>query len=392
MTIQVFEHNRLTVGTDHFQQRHFDALARLAPSKYFQLQHRAVRFKQYVGAIQVQDLTIEILPKIDQQEQDAFLWRNVLLDMLRYCRLLKLESLGDARLSVKQHSILELYYELFLKEVIQILHRGVYKSYHNKVANRKSLKGQLQFAPHIQHNLVHKERFYTRQQVYTTDNLFNQIIFKALDLLLVMPLPPHLQLLTQSLYQQFPKHIATHFPFDQLVYNRQNEHYRDAIKIAQLLIQQNQPSLRSGQRSLLALLFDMNLLFEEYVYRQLSRVRHSDLRVMRQQQKPFWNQQRIRPDIVMQFNHQRFVIDTKWKMLKQSKPSMSDLQQAFVYSQYFDAPTSILLYPQNGERDAIQPTAFHIDNGRKCGVFFAEIIKDNQLNQQLGSDFLNYLQ
>ncbi|MEL6941886.1 MAG: restriction endonuclease, partial [Bacteroidota bacterium] len=82
MIARVFEHQILRIGTLGFEQRHFDRLSRLAPNKYFQLVHQGIRFTQYVGAIQVEDLTIEILPKIDRSTNDKLLCRDVLLDML----------------------------------------------------------------------------------------------------------------------------------------------------------------------------------------------------------------------------------------------------------------------------------------------------------------------
>ncbi|MEM1326413.1 MAG: hypothetical protein AAGI23_10685 [Bacteroidota bacterium] len=394
MKIQVFEYERLSVGTKGFEPKHFDALSKLSPSKYFRLQHRAVQFSQYVGAIQLGNLTIEILPKTDQYVQDKSLWRDVLLDMLRYCRLLKIETVGTAHLALKRHSILDIYYALFLEEVAQLLHRGIFCSYTNTVANRKSLKGQIQFAEQIRHNWLHKERFFTRKQTYNDDNIFNQIISTALDLLRFVPLPSGLQLQYDSLIQQFPQHLNSHLTtqdFQQLHFNRHNEHYRNAIQIARLLIQQNQPNLRSGEQSAIALLFDMNLLFEEYIFRQLCRVRSTSLHISRQQQKAFWNRQHIRPDIVLQDGRNRYVLDTKWKLLKTAKPAMQDLQQAFVYGQYFDAQTTVLLYPQQHNFQHQPPVAFQAASDYHCGLFFANVIQDGHLNLNIGEEILRYL-
>ncbi len=394
MVIQVFEYERLPIGKKGFEQRHFEVLATLAPSKYFRLQHRAIQFTQYVGAIQLGSLMIEILPKTDKYNRDKSLWREVLLDMLRYCKLLNIETVGAAQLALKRHSILDIYYALFLEEVDQLIHRGIYCDYKSETANRQSLKGQIQFAEQIRHNWLHKERFFTRKQTYNDNNLPNQIVSTALDLLRQVPLSPTLQLKHNSLFQQFPYHPnyqLTTTDFQHLRFNRNNEHYRKAIQIAQLLIQQNQPSLRGGAQAAIALLFDMNLLFEEYIFRQLCRVRSRELQVSRQQQKAFWNQQRIRPDIVIQDGNSRYVIDTKWKLLSSAKPSMQDLQQAFVYAQYFDATTSVLLYPQHRNFHHQLPVAFQRSPDYQCGLFFAEVLKNGRLNLEIGEEILTYL-
>ncbi|MEM9888837.1 MAG: restriction endonuclease [Bacteroidota bacterium] len=392
--LQTFEHQSISIGQSGFQQKHFDYLARFAPSKYFQLQHRSIRFKNYVGVLQIGDLTIEILPKIDQQKEDSALWRDFLLDMLRYCRLLKLEEVGTAQLSLKRNSILDIYYELFLEEVEKILHRGIFQQYNSIKANEKSLKGSLQFAEHLRYNWLHKERFFTKHQVYHHNNIFNQIIAAALQLLEQSPLNADLKIKLQQLKTQFPffpNPIIQDTDFEQLRFNRQNQHYRNAIQIAHLLLLQNRPSLKAGDRQLLALLFDMNLLFEEYIFRQLCKCRNAGIQVSRQERKAFWNRQYIRPDIVVQNGDKRYIIDTKWKMLRTAKPSMSDLQQAFVYGQYFDAKTSILLYPQHRKLQNLAPQSFELEGDYRCGLYFAKVLKNNKLNLEIGQEIVDFL-
>ena len=67
--IQVFEHDRLTIGTKHFEKRHLDALLKLNELhnfEYFDSVPNGIKFKQFVGIIQVDNIAIEILPKADK--------------------------------------------------------------------------------------------------------------------------------------------------------------------------------------------------------------------------------------------------------------------------------------------------------------------------------------
>ncbi|GGW48777.1 hypothetical protein [Arenibacter certesii] len=70
--LQVFEHSTLYYGRVYnditFEEKHFNALAKLNQlhnNEYFTLLHKGIKFSQYVGVIQIDGLTIEILPKID---------------------------------------------------------------------------------------------------------------------------------------------------------------------------------------------------------------------------------------------------------------------------------------------------------------------------------------
>ena len=85
--IIVYEHDRLT--TDHvlFNSRHLNALWKLNEYHnfdYFDPIPNGVKFKQYVGILQVDGLSIEILPKVDK-DNDTADWKNLLLQMLKAC-------------------------------------------------------------------------------------------------------------------------------------------------------------------------------------------------------------------------------------------------------------------------------------------------------------------
>jgi len=186
-----------------------------------------------------------------------------------------------------------LYFEIFLKEVEKLLRRGLFRSYEMKEQNEKYFKGKLIFHKHLQHNFAHQERFYTRSQKFSHGHLLNRILRRALDILETLVFSPTLLFRIKKIKEYFPSPCKTSFTerhFQQVILDRKVQPYHTALEIARLLVLNYSPDLRGGKHHLLAILFDMNLLFEEYVYKQLKRLESEELTVKRQQQKPFWYQ------------------------------------------------------------------------------------------------------
>jgi 5-methylcytosine-specific restriction enzyme subunit McrC len=350
-TIQVFEHSFLPIE-GKFEQRHFVALSKLNALhnyQYFDLKHNGIVFKQFVGVIQVDGLTIEILPKIDNDGKSEAVWQNVLIEMLRVTRKLKVQKVGNANVNKQSIHLLDIYFEWFLNEVQTLIHQGLIKQYYKETSNVKALKGKLEFAGHISKNLVHKERFYTTHQVYDKDHLIHQILFKALDIVERCSKGSYLYSKCKTVQLDFPevKLISvTEASFSKIPSNRKTAPYETALAISKFIILNFAPNISSGSENMLALLFDMNSLWEEYILARLKQT-DAEISVYGQQSTTFWNGITIRPDIVIKKGNETFIIDTKWKKIKGGKPSTDDLRQMYVYNDYWKSDKAMLLYPSN---------------------------------------------
>lgn len=375
-----------------------------AGKPYFQLINNGVKFKQYVGVLQVGNLTIEVLPKIDEKNgtDDPAKWQGVLIDMLRSVGGLKIHAPTSANLQLKSYSILELYIELFLQETAQLLHRGLVKQYRKTADNQKALKGSLQFARHITQNIVHAERFYVRYTTYDKDNALNRILLKTLKLIRYITTNPILLGQAQSQVIDFPELDDLKVldnTFDRIVYNRKTEAYRNAIEIGRLLLLNYHPDVQQGNRDVLALLFDMNKLWEAYVFRQLQKHCPAGWKISAQNEYLFWKtagdnkNKNVKPDIVLRKDHEVLCIDTKWKVPDELIPSDDDLKQMFVYNALLKGKSktqldihSILLYP--GLKEAHLYGRYAPFNSGTCSAQGICILDDNgNLNSEV---FKNY--
>ncbi|KFC22497.1 McrC family protein [Epilithonimonas lactis] len=401
-TIQVFEHSFLPIEKGGFEQRHFVALSKLNALhdyQYFDLKHNGVVFKQFVGVIQVDNLTIEILPKIDRYENEnkdnKTKWQKVLIEMLRVTKKLKIQQVGQANVTKQSIHLLDIYFEWFLNEVQLLIHQGLIKQYYKETGNVKALKGKLEFAGHIQKNLVHKERFYTTHQVYDKDHLIHQILGQALEIISTLSKGNYLYSKCKTVQLDFPevKSIkANENTFTKVPKSRKTAPYENALAIARLIILNYAPNISSGSEKMLALLFDMNSLWEEYVLVRLKQAcQDNDITVYGQNSKPFWNSITIRPDIILKKNSKVvLIIDTKWKNIDNSKPSTQDLRQMYVYNDYWDSSRSLLLYPsQNAELNNESFVLFD-DKIHSCSLGKITVInKLGDLDSNIAQSILN---
>ncbi|WP_171032943.1 McrC family protein [Fodinibius saliphilus] len=407
-TIRVYERSKIYAGQrGKLTKDQYNALLKFNSSKgskYFTPIYNGIKFNQYVGVISVGNLTIEILPKLDSiEDEKSELWHSFLIDLFRECRILTPSAPTFASLKLKNNSILELYFKLFLSEIEYLIRTGLFKKYINKAENLNALKGKMDFNQHINKNLLHKECFYVNYKAYSYNHVVNQILSKAISIVSSLSDSPDIQDRVKSINLSFPEVDDLQVDesiFQKLEFNRKSEKYREALEIAKLLILNYSPDVQVGGNNVLALLFDMEELFEEYTFRRLKRhsLNNENITIKRQVSTKFWETRTIRPDIVLQIDGIRYVIDTKWKSLQQAYPDVNDLRQMYVYNQYFDGDISILLYPQAGSTSNLEGE-FHIPQKLsglipekdKCLIYFLPIINDG-INRQACQEMLLDLQ
>jgi 5-methylcytosine-specific restriction enzyme subunit McrC len=414
--IQVFEYTTLPVG-EGFSLSHFNCLVQHNErhgNRFFEVGLNRIHFRNYVGVIQVGNLTIEILPKADKDpisKNQKNKWQGALIDMLRQSGFIRVASLSDARLRLQLSSLLDIYFESFLVEVDKLVHHGLVRKYRQTCGNLSALKGRILFRQHIAKNLVHGERFFTAHVFYDRNNPFNQILLIALDVLIRVSSNFHLVGIARSLtslFQGVSDIEVTEQTFNRLPYNRNTERYRKAVQLARLIILNYSPDLRGGKEDVLAILFDMNSLFERFVYAQLKQAEAKQalrrISFKAQVSRRFWSadrmQKSIRPDIIAQIgtgpDHERVVVDTKWKIPNDGRPGDADLQQMHTYNVQFGARRSFLLYPRVGNQvdiqgrfsqgEALQPSFDH-----NCKMLFLELFDGNKLRNDIGEELIQML-
>jgi 5-methylcytosine-specific restriction enzyme subunit McrC len=407
--IQVYEHQALRVDDRLcdtrsgepvlFTEEDHKALERYHGSgtPYYSLIHRGVKFNEYVGVLQMAHLTIEVLPKADNGIDSKNIWQQFLITMLRTAGIFP-ETTGTASLKLRSDSILELYLQLFLQEVRYLVQTGLIRKYRKAEGNTTSLKGSIQFAQNTRHNSIHAERFYVRHTVYDHDNIFNTLLFKGLQLVETISLYPDTGSEAATLLLAFPHCSDVKIKetvFEKLHFDRKTAAYQKAINIARLLLLRLHPDVQRGSNDVLALMFNMNSLWEKYVFRVLRQELSAlGLQAREQVKNDFWKQNNstartVRPDIVIYQNSAEgeqaiLVLDTKWKCPSQNRIDDADLKQMLVYNLYNDCNKSVLLYPATALSRDSKGTFLYRES--VCHAMFLPLVLDTQEGMRLDVD------
>lgn len=402
--LQIFEHETIQVGQNGLNNTHFKSLVQFNEqhsNKYFTVGYNKITFSQYVGVLQVGRLLIEILPKADRQNNKEQ-WRSVLLYILRKCGYLKLEHISYAHLKLNTLSLIELFFYTFIAEVEYLARTGLVKKYKRVSGTTTALKGRIVFPKQIPQQLIHKELFYTNYSFYSGDNIYNRILKRALKIIENTARSPKLISETKKLQLYFENVRSVDIKrstFKKLGYDRKTETYRKAMGLAELIILNYSPGIRSGAHSVLSFLFDMNRLFEKYIYYEIKKAEplFENVNIDGQVSKRFWNNKNIKPDIVItdkSENNKRVIVDTKWKLLDAISPSAEDLQQMFIYNIHFGSGKSVLLYP--GSYDYLSKSISYKKSDacpsyeHACELFFINLLDDTgKIKKNIGHELLS---
>ncbi len=385
----VFEHATLREGDvldGHvFAAEHRSALERAHRDRdfpYYRLVRGGVQFCQYVGVFQAGGVRVEVLPKADRKG-DRGQWRDSLLQMLQSTGSLVAQAPSMAALCLAPDSILDAYLKLFVAELDKLMHHGLIRRFRSAEGNLNAMRGALRFGKHIQQNHAHQERFYVRYLEYTSRHPLHAVLLETLNLVSRLNTTPSLRGPIAAMLLAFPEQDRVRADaawFARWRHDRKSEPYRAALDIARLLLLNFHPDLRGGRDHVLALMFDMNVLWEKFVLAALRRHLGSDTcQVFAKSGVDLWQSGdasrtvAVYPDIVVREDGRQAVLDTKWKIVG-SAPSVHDLRQMYAYSRLHGTAATALVYP--GEQATFHSGSFMDDDGGSCGMLSIPVSRD----------------
>lgn len=321
-------------------------------SKALDFKLSGIKTGSYVGVIKYADFQLNIIPKIIGDTNSVCL--ENLAFMLSYTRQLTIHTTGAAQLTNCQNPFLEVLIAHYADVFLKALSRQVPHRYEPREENLATIKGKILFAQNIRHNFGNLARTYCKFDEFTPDNLLNQtlkFVSHALQKLTSVSQTRQKLLKINAVYDEVTLRPITYAETQKIILNRNQTIFKEPLELAQMFLQNSTISLHNHTFTNLAILFDMNKLFEEFVYMALKRT------------YPKWNikaqnakliiasinnipntDYTIRPDIIVNGNT---IIDTKYKIidLPNKRPSESDIYQMLAYAKFYGIKNIILCYP-----------------------------------------------
>ncbi len=354
---------------------------------------KVLQAQNYVGVIQTKDgTTIEILPKIKNLDEQKS--KEILIKMLKTLKNSPFKHFNSANLKASKMPLLEIFISMFLEELAKLVQKGIKSDYVQKEENLKFLKGKLKISEQIKQNSVHKERFFVEYEQFCSDRVENRLIKTTLEYLYKKSKSNKNQQRIREFLFVFDEIKVSHnikTDFEKIKLNRQLKDYEQVLLWCKTFLLENSFSPYKGNDIAFALLFDMNLLFESYVYDYLKKSgKFENIKNQDKKHHLAYEDEKgkfaLKPDIVI--DDGKIIVDTKWKILSESKSnqgiSQSDMYQLYAYGKKYKSKNLYLIYPKD---ELINGNLYHYyeDNELPLQILFFDVEKlennENLLNK-----------
>ncbi len=304
--------------------------------KYFTLDWKDLKAKHYCGILNFDNQDFYILPKIANHNDEQNL--NIFIYMLMYAYDVKLSNEQIANCANQEHTILEVFVQMFAINLLNELKKGLYKEYLTKQDNLPVLKGKYLINENLKYNFT-KNKIYCEYDEFSENNSLNQFFLYAIKYLQKFVNDKKLLKQCELIFDEIEYKSVDINRVETINFNRLNVRFKTSFEIALLLLRQSIPLFNKDKKSF-AFLFDMNVLFEKFIARM---VKELDNNSKIQNQDDFGDLT-LKPDIILKNQ----IIDTKYKKLNSLNDiKQGDKLQVFSYGINYKVENVMLLYAKH---------------------------------------------
>jgi len=340
------------------------------------ISRKQIKPKNFVGAIKVGDLTIQIFPKIVKGETKSkkSLAMGNLIRMLLVAEYIHYREIGVAEIDVEKYDFLEILMIIFSTKLLEVLKSNLYYNYRFKWDDLRYVRGRIDIAKYFSRPCrrhVIPCNFNDR----TMDNLLNRTLkYTAYLMSRISSSSEAFRRLRKCMSILDPVELVpvSVSEADKIMFNRLNQVYKPLIEMAKIFLSGATIKLQKSHIETFTFLVPMEKLFERFITRliELREVLPDDLKgaeieaqkgigyLAERNEKSKVGVFELIPDVKIEVNGKKFVIDLKYKLLDEQDRklgvSQEDAYQMYAYATKVNADAVLLIYPNWGLENKIE--------------------------------------
>ena len=387
--------------------------------KFFEISKDYVIPQNFIGSINIDDISIEIFPKIPLIKDNKDKKRKRFLEILEYVETFNENIYENLEIGNQDMPILEIFVSNFINEVEKILKKGLIYSYINKSENILYFKGKLDLPNHIKHNII-ENRFFMNFDEFSINSMENCLLKLALEKIKNISSDMEnkakiYQLLVHFDDIQTSGMIPAHL-FRKLLIDRKNDFYKKSLDLAKFFLLDESPYsvFYNDEKEITGLFFPMETIYESYIATKLKEVIDNkfSIKIQDNSYKIFNKCEvgknevkknitcfKLKPDIVLENENEIIILDTKWKELKSPKEneiiynfgiSKEDIYQIITYIHVYNSKAkkcnkAYLVYPiNNNEKLPLEnDIVFSGENELKVRACFVDLSSEDDTKESL---------
>ncbi len=370
MILTVLEHEKIYVGNKRDVAKKQISKADVEAIRVIDINNKGI-FKwgnryiipqQWVGIISLPGLSLEILPKVSDLYSDAEI-KETLLYMFKVAHNIPTKKNVNAKVDFSKNGLIEILISNYLEKLEHYIREGLLYSYRKVTKNISTVKGSIVFSKHINKNAMNPTRFFCKYSKLDVDNDVNRLIkYTIIEMKKVSRDFSNIKRLNTTLvyFEEIDKITEHQLENINIQINRVNSRIKELVEYSNLFLEGYTVSLSNGNNSISSMLFDMNKIFEVFIYKSYKKI--FGTKILYQEGKNYLisdktgtkKKVKLQPDILINtskgFN---MVVDTKWKVIK-SFAKESDVYQMNAYvSAIPKVDVAVLMYPKTLKTDYV---------------------------------------
>ena len=344
----------------YLECQHLDSALRVTPN--------GIETTSWVGVIKYKNTHFQILPKLiytkeykedydekTKEETKSNILKNLIF-MLSYTKKLDIKTSNESRLSTAKNPFIEILIREYAKSLFECLKRLTPKRYVREEDNLNYLKGKIKFTENIRYNCTNQAKFYCEYDEFSENNILNQLfLFVSTCLYNISNDSYNKKTLKfiMNYYSDIKLVRFDKFKAEKIKLSRNQELFKKPFNLAKMFVEKTSVDLSKNKFENITLIWDMNKLFEEFVF-EIMKKNESEFGWTFTAQKGKRllagddNKKRnTYVDIYAENDKDKIILDTKYKIFTGTDDfSNADVFQVSTYCLLHNADKAVLIYPR----------------------------------------------